>query len=96
MVNLKLVATGWPQKERPVIFKPIPEHKGNPEVSWRQVYWGSAQGWQNTAIYRREQLGSGFTIKGPAIVEEFASTTARFPGSRLTVDKLGNLIMEVR
>ncbi len=96
MVNLKLVATGWPQRERPVFFKPIPEHTGNPETSWRQVYWGSAQGWLNTAIYRREQLGAGFTIKGPAIVEEFASTTVVLPGSSLTPDKLGNLIMEVR
>ena len=95
VVNLKLTSTGWPQRERPVIFKPIPNQKGTPEVNWRQVYWGTAEGWQKTAIYLREQFGAGFTFEGPAIVEEFASTTAVYPGCSLTVDKLGNLIMEV-
>ena len=96
VVNLELVATGWPQKERPLFFKPVSQQKGNPEVNWRQVYWGSDQGWQKTAIYRREELGVGFVINGPAIVEEYASTTLVLPGSTLTPDKLGNLIMEVR
>ncbi len=33
-------------------------------------------------------------IKGPALVEEYASTTVVHPGDALEVDGLGNLIIE--
>jgi N-methylhydantoinase A len=95
VVNLRLSVSGLSQKVRPAIFQPIAEQRRKPEVSSRQVYWGSDQGWQKTSIYQREQLGIGLKIGGPAIVEEFASTTSIPPGSKLTIDKLGNLILEV-
>jgi N-methylhydantoinase A len=46
-------------------------------------------------VYQRATLSSGNVILGPALVEEYASTTVIFPGDRLTVDRLGNLIIEV-
>jgi N-methylhydantoinase A len=35
-------------------------------------------------------------IEGPAIIEEPASTTVVHPGDDLTVDKMGNLIIDLK
>jgi len=45
---------------------------------------------------RREQLGVGITLTGPAIVEQLDSTTVIEPGDRMRVDGLGNLEITVR
>jgi N-methylhydantoinase A len=47
-------------------------------------------------VYRREQLGVGITLTGPAIVEQLDSTTVIEPGDRMRVDGLGNLEITVR
>ncbi len=95
LVNLRLVARGRSSKGRAEVFPTIPNQQGRPEVYQRQVYWGLSLGRRDTAIYRREQLGANFHLEGPAIVEEWASTTALYPGDSLTVDRFGNLIVEV-
>ncbi|MDO3388660.1 hydantoinase/oxoprolinase family protein [Gilvimarinus sp. SDUM040013] len=48
----------------------------------------------DTAIYRREQLCAGQTINGPALIVEQVSTTLVAPGWTLTVDDVGNLLLE--
>jgi N-methylhydantoinase A len=47
-------------------------------------------------VYRREQLGVGVTLTGPAVVEQLDSTTVIEPGDRMRVDALGNLEITVR
>lgn len=63
--------------------------------SVRPVYFSPEQGWLQTPVYRRDDLRWGNQIEGPALVEEYASTTVVFPGDHLHVDRLGNLIIEV-
>lgn len=48
-----------------------------------------------TQLYRREELKAGNRIKGPALVEEHASTTTVFPGDTLIVDQFGNLVITI-
>ena len=45
-------------------------------------------------IYRRDRLGAGVEIDGPAIVAEETATTVVEPGWRARVDRLGNLILQ--
>jgi N-methylhydantoinase A len=52
------------------------------------------QGQSDAWIYERARLGSGAELEGPAVVEEPAASTLVFPGQRLCVDGLGNLIIE--
>jgi N-methylhydantoinase A len=52
--------------------------------------------WHDTPIYRREHLGVGAELTGPAIVEQLDTTTVIEPGDHLVVDKLGNLEIRVR
>jgi N-methylhydantoinase A len=59
--------------------------------SSRPVYFDGA--FCETPIYQRPLLPTGFQLDGPAVVEEFGSTTVVFPGQRLDVDRHGILIV---
>jgi N-methylhydantoinase A len=59
----------------------------------RNVYYGGK--WHATPTYRREALAAGNRIKGPALIEEYASTTVLMPGDVMGVDALGNLVIAV-
>ena len=45
-------------------------------------------------IHRRADLAPGFRGRGPAVIEEYGSTTIVEAGFGITVDRLGNLILE--
>lgn len=61
----------------------------------RPVYFAQAKGWVDTPVYWRERLLAGNRITGPALIEEYASTTVALPGDKIEVDALGNLVIEV-
>lgn len=60
-------------------------------ASRRPVYFHSAGGFVDCAIYRREQVCADTVIEGPAIVEEDYSLTLVPPDQRLSADGWGNL-----
>jgi N-methylhydantoinase A len=45
-------------------------------------------------VYARQRLQPSDCVEGPAIIEEFGSTTVVFPGQDATVDAFGNLFLE--
>ncbi len=94
VVSIRTSVSG--EMPRPSLAE-LPQGDAQPAVSpsLRPVYFSPSQGWQETPVYQRATLSSGNVILGPALVEEYASTTVIFPGDRLTVDRLGNLIIEV-
>jgi len=53
-------------------------------------------GHHETPLYDRNRLAPDAIIQGPAIVEEFGSTTVVFPGQALTVDDHGIMIIRQR
>ncbi len=61
----------------------------------RPVYFSASFGWRDTPVYARDSLAAGARINGPALIEEYASTTVMLPGDRMTVDTHGNLVIEV-
>jgi N-methylhydantoinase A len=62
-----------------------------PKPGSRPVYFDGEL--RDTPVFARGSLPAGFTLRGPAIVEEFGSTTVVFPGQELTVDPHGILII---
>jgi N-methylhydantoinase A len=44
-------------------------------------------------VYDRARLGAGARIAGPAIVEQYDSTTVVLTGQQVTMDELGNLLI---
>ena len=57
----------------------------------RPVYFDGA--FRETHIYDRAVLPPAFRLDGPAVVEEFGSTTVIFPSQKLEVDPHGILIV---
>ena len=64
------------------------------QTSTREVYFDAA--FATTPIYARAKLQPGDCIDGPAIVEEFGSTTVVYPELRARVDDYANLLLERR
>lgn len=64
-------------------------------IAHHPVYFG-ADGFTDTPVYSRETLRAGDRITGPALIEETATTTVLTPGDELSVDRLGNLIIDVQ
>jgi N-methylhydantoinase A len=63
-------------------------------IEEREVYFNSI-GFHRCKIYKRTALRPGERVEGPAIVEELASTTVLHPGNVMTVDELGNMIIDL-
>lgn len=62
-------------------------------IEERRVYLGREHGWQSTPVYRRDALQAQAQFVGPAIVQQDDSTVVVLPGHRVTVDRVGNLII---
>jgi N-methylhydantoinase A len=54
------------------------------------------QGWRDTPIYDRARLPLDGQIQGPAILTQLDATTLIEPGDTASLDRLGNLVIEVR
>ena len=61
----------------------------------REVYFGPNDGFQETTLYDRNLMQSGFEFNGPAIVTEYDSTILVPPDSKATVDEYANLIINL-
>ena len=59
----------------------------------RKVYFRELGGFVEAPVYDRSQLPAGAEITGPAIIEEFGSTTVLFDGQSLTTDGYGTFII---
>jgi N-methylhydantoinase A len=54
----------------------------------RKIYIGNAGGWLDAQIYHRDALEPGFKGAGPAVIEEYGSTTVVWPGDRFEIGAL--------
>jgi N-methylhydantoinase A len=59
--------------------------------SARRVFFDGQ--WVDTPVYDRGVLPAAFRLDGPAVIEEFGSTTVVWPGQRLEVDPHGIMLV---
>jgi len=57
----------------------------------RPVYFGGRAGTIETQVYNRTSLPPGFKASGPALIEEYGSTTLAWPQDRFEVGALGEI-----
>src|SRR5690606_23258381 len=62
---------------------------------WREVHFTSAGGRLATPVHRRVDLAPGQRLEGPAIIEEYSSTTVVAPGESVVVGELGELRLRI-
>jgi len=60
----------------------------SPAAQMRRIYIGSAGGWLDAQIYHRDALAPGFSSTGPAVIEEYGSTTVVWPADRFEIGGL--------
>ena len=61
----------------------------------RRVYFGKALGSLEALILDRGGLAPGFSAEGPAIIEEYGSTTVILPGDRFAIGDRGEIRIHV-
>jgi N-methylhydantoinase A len=92
LVNLRLTIRG----ARPKIeFGRIGAAASEVQIGTRQIYLKDPVQPVTCPIYRRDLLGAGTELRGPAAIEEFGSTTILFEGDRAIVADTGEIIVEV-
>ena len=64
-----------------------------PAIAHRKAMFDRNLGWSDTAIHHRTNLAAGVRVEGPAVIEEYDSTTLLPPGSTAVVDEYGNLLI---
>jgi len=88
---VNLCVSGFGVIERPQMPKLAPRADKPEPKGRRAVYFGRA--FVETPLLDRAELPAGGRVNGPAIVEEFGSTTVVFPGQFVEVDPHGILII---
>jgi N-methylhydantoinase A len=94
LVNLRMTALG--HRPRLTLPKVGIDAAGAIEQSRRQVYFDDPATPVDCPIFMRDDLGAGITIDGPALIQEYASTTVMFDGDNCVVADTGELIISVR
>jgi N-methylhydantoinase A len=61
----------------------------------RRSVWFEPGGWIDTPILARERLPLDARFEGPAVIEQLDTTILVEPGNKVSLDSLGNLVLEV-
>ena len=95
VVSLRTTVTGV-MKHPPI--RRVAEGDGSPAraaTGMRKAYFDGEQSGIETPTFDRMRLYAGNKIRGPAFIEEHASTTVLLTGDHMTVDQLGNLVITI-
>lgn len=68
---------------------------GAPVPRKRAVCLDASIGFEDVDVWARQDLPSGFTFVGPAIIEQSDTTTLVYPGHAAQVDDFGNIVIRV-
>ena len=94
IVNARVVVTGIVKKPK---FKNIDRGNGEPPIESiienRRVFFEEVNDYINCKVFRREKLKAGNIINGPAIIEQYDSTTVIYPRWTAKIDYYGNILM---
>ena len=89
IVNYRVRCTGRLSRMTFAVAPPA-NRPAQPE-SRRSALFPDGDGPVEAPVYRRADLAPGFHLPGPAIIEEYSSTTVVYPSFDLSVDTHGNL-----
>lgn len=94
VVGLRVIAEGASERPDLAAISPAAAAGTAPRpLAHRQLH--GPGGWAMAPIWRRETLPPGFTLTGPAVVEEYGSTTLLGGGDVATIGALGEIVIRV-
>lgn len=89
--SVAFAATPGPSLEEIGASMSMGAHPAGPS---RKIYFGEAAGRVDTAVYARHALKAGFSAHGPAVIEEYGSTTVIGPFDRFAIGELGEIVID--
>jgi N-methylhydantoinase A len=92
LVNMRLGAIGQRAK---LAFPSLGVSGDAKPASEQQAYFSSAAKPLTAKVYKREALGAGAEIAGPALIQEHGTTTVLFENDRLKVAPSGEMIISI-
>ncbi|MGG0717017.1 hydantoinase/oxoprolinase family protein [Robertmurraya massiliosenegalensis] len=92
IVNIRLTITGKRTKPK---FPDLKNISGEPIPKYRPVYFNDMEEAVNCPVYYRDTLPVGYKFTGPALVQEYASTTVIYEDDLCEVTNTGELIISV-
>jgi N-methylhydantoinase A len=94
LVNARLVAIGVLAKPK-LVKQKLCERKPPLEalLTRRNVFFEKYKDYVECPVYIREKLKPGNSVCGPAVVEQYDSTTVVYPSWKSRVDGFGNFLM---
>ncbi len=95
VVSVRLAAVARRSHEAFALKNSIDGARGF-QPSGTRLVWFDADGPIECHVHLREQLAASEELTGPAIVQEYASTTLLFPGDRLRVAETGELMIHLK
>lgn len=95
IVSLRLSTTGTIVKPALAAVPSATDSVDGALIGIRAVDFGAFGGRLETPIYDRARLAAGHCVTGPALIQEYASTTVLPPGDVARVDARGNLDIAV-
>jgi len=92
--QLHLTAIGKTPKPS---FKPAVELNADPGTprEIRPVYFGDV-GWVDTPVYERDSMPAGAMFSGPAVIDQFDSTTVVPPNTTAVIDEWMNILIHLK
>jgi N-methylhydantoinase A len=73
----------------------VPPEAGDPNRGRRKAFFHELGGYVEVPVFDHRFLPAGFSVQGPAIVEQRESTSVVGPGDQLRVDSLRNLVLDI-
>jgi N-methylhydantoinase A len=90
MINVRLIA----RAPRPKPSMPKPGGSSMPARRREAIFEAGPA--VPCDVYDRDNLAAGTTIQGPALIQEYGSTTVIFPGDRCEVAPSGELVIHLK
>lgn len=91
--SLRVVARGTVPKPKPAVRSGQSDELPDPAMH-RQVHFGADHGFVDTPVFRREALGPGMMLEGPAVIEQLDSTLLLPPRTRSEVTADLHIVMK--
>ncbi len=90
IIDLRSTVVGTTPKPPVAPQRDIRRERPLQPLETRQIYF--EENWWTAQVYARESLHTGDHLQGPAIIEQFDTTTFIVPGFTAHVDQWGNII----
>ena len=88
--------SAFARRPRPNLSHMPRAQTGTVQPTSREVYFDAAMGAISTPVYQRVALPRGFEACGPAVIEEYGSTTIVWPGDRFEIGQLFEICIHLK